>query len=209
MWYAQLSLWLQRDIAEAIRKTNAEAFEGLPPKQHTVPHAAIKRLVEIRMIPQYVGGSGAGGPMGDDDGTTAGRLEASSLTGAVSNKDYDVLHYTMTVVLPFRYLGRFQWHLSKENYHTILDVQEVAAPEDRPNTYFYGSEPVVRVVMRGEWKLITEWERPLMPREVLNTLPRGALRDEDVDRPHTPGGQSNLTGDTTGAGRRRGLRGRR
>lgn len=200
MWYAQLSLWLQQDVIDAIRQTNAEAFAGLPASGKTVPNAAVKRLMEIRMIPQYVGASGGMSVSGSDreqNQSGDGAMAAASLTEAVSNKDYDVIHYTLTVVLPFRYLGRLEWHLAQQNYHTVLDVQEVAPPADPPSTYYYGKEPVVRVTLRGEWKLLTEWERPLMPVEVLNTLPSSALRSEDSDRISEAG----ITGGSTPAGR--------
>jgi hypothetical protein len=201
MWYAQLSLWLQQDVIDAIRQTNAEAFAGLPDTGRTVPNAAVKRLMEIRMIPQYVGATGGMSVPGGDrdrDRSGDGAMAAASLTEAVSNKDYDVIHYTVTVVLPFRYLGRLQWHLVQQNYHTVLDVQEVTPPADPPSTYYYGREPVVRVTLRGEWKLLTEWERPLMPVEVLKTLPTSARRSEDSDRISEVGG---ITGGSSSSGR--------
>jgi hypothetical protein len=56
--------------------------------------------------------------------------------------------------------------------------------------------------MRGEWKLLTEWERPLMPVEVLKTLPSGALGRDDSDRVSAAGGGGGVTGRRRGGSRR-------
>jgi hypothetical protein len=193
MWFAQLSLWLYRDVTDAINQTNAEAFEGLPRTQRSVPNAAVKRLVSIRMPRQYVTPAAA-----TDQGTggTGGTMVAATLTESLSNRDYDVIHYAVTVVMPYRYLGRLEWHLAEENLHTVLQLQEMVAERNQPGSYYYGAEPVVRATLRVEWKLLTEWERPLMPVEVLGTLPSDALRPEDQQRVDEAGG-----GTATGGGR--------
>jgi hypothetical protein len=147
---------------------------------------------------------------------------ASGLTHRASNPDYDVLHYSFTVVMPTRFLPVLERNLLSQNYHTVLEVQ-AAVPEkavsleggaaNDSQLYYYGTEPVMQVTIKGEMLLLTAWERgtvdaatnkfldkypPLVPAEMLQqqfpTVPpdagNPALRPEDVARltPATPEG---------------------
>ncbi|MFP4054714.1 MAG: hypothetical protein ACLFV7_12705 [Phycisphaerae bacterium] len=191
MWNAQIGLWIQRDVLAAINATNAEVFQGLTEEQKNVMSAAVKRLVEIRVAPEYFpmtgGGGGGDGVFGRGSGEESFRggqttSVANTLTQSVSNPRYDVMQYTFTVVMPFRHLAMLEAELCKRNYHTVLDVVEMATPADADNRFFYGREPVLRIRLKCELKLLTGWERPLMPAEVLQLLPQDALRPEDSER---------------------------
>jgi len=70
LWFTQLNLWITRDILEAIRQTNEEAFNqrGAAANQRVVPNAAVKRLMSLNIDENYVAapsqrpGSAAGTP---------------------------------------------------------------------------------------------------------------------------------------------------
>jgi len=183
IWDAQVGLWTMQDIVEAIRLTNEKAVanEGNP----SVTNSAIKRLVSIRVY-GYV---------------TEPPID--SLTGRFCSKQYDVIRYRFTVVMPLRFVPELERELMALNYHTILNVS-VAASYVPPDSLFdYGPDPVMRVDFDGELLLLTTWERgtwqpatgdqpgawseefpPLMPIEKLRTLPEADSepRDWPVDQ---------------------------
>ena len=132
----------------------------------------------------------------------------SDLTQRACCKDYDVVHYNFTVVMPMRHLQDLQLNLLKRNNHTVLNVSidqatAAATASRRPGSqslYYYGTDPVVKVTMACELLLMTAWERGtyddkqqkwsdqfphLMPVAVLKDLDEllpDALREEDRDR---------------------------
>jgi hypothetical protein len=236
LWQAQLNLWVTADIVAAIKATNNEAFASSDAqgKPHSVLTGAVKRLVQVRVNETYVrpaageaaavavparGYSEEVPDVGGSDmsGRSAvagaeGSEQADPLTGRGSSKEYDVLHYRFSVVMPTRYLPALQRNLMAQNYHTILKVDfytpgaagagyGAASPEVSgvASSYYYGVEPVVQVDITGELLLLTTWERgapeaqgeeihfpPLMPVEVLATQFSGpnnaALREVDISR---------------------------
>lgn len=192
LWQAQLNLWVTTDIIAAINATNEEAFaqgaeQGLP---RDVLTAAVKRLARIDINENYVlpnievSTSVRRSVYADEEyeaeedryygpGGRGTRDRAAVLTGRGSCRDYDVLHYSFTVVMASRHLPSLERHLLSRNYHTILSVQ--IRPADAsitgPGTgmayytgaastnYYYGPEPVVQVEIQGEVLLLTDWER--------------------------------------------------
>ena len=122
---------------------------------------------------------------------------AVSLGNRVCNKDFDVIRYNFQVVMPARYVPLLQRNLMERNFHTVLNTSMSAYPM-KDSQYYFGSDPVMLVTINSQMLLMTAWERglwevdksgkkvlkypPLMPREVLSTLPKEALRDLDNER---------------------------
>ncbi len=192
LWQAQLNLWVTTDIIAAINATNEEAFakgaeHGQP---RDVVAAAVKRLARIDINENYVLPSIdvsaviPTSPYADEEyevdedryygpGGRAMRDTPAVLTGRGSCREYDVLHYSVIVVMASRYLPTLERHLLSRNYHTILSVQirpadaTIASPGTgmayyvgTPSAnYYYGPEPVVQVEIQGEVLLLTDWER--------------------------------------------------
>ncbi|MCK4276025.1 MAG: hypothetical protein KAX78_05895, partial [Phycisphaerae bacterium] len=156
LWEAQLNLWVQQDLVEAIGKTNQVAHDRSPHKDKKlrVPNAAIKRLVQINVAKEYfAGGAGATGgsrssreTLGgydewegrrrDDREGRRGRTEerryeeplidagaevgeAANLTQRITYQDFDVIHYSFTVIMPLRYLVLLEEQLQRLPYHTV------------------------------------------------------------------------------------------
>lgn len=169
------------------------------------------------------GGAGMGGPFGGGGGvrraaTPRGNVggEGSSLTNRSCQKEYDVVHYEFTVVMPLRYLPLMQDNLLRRNKHTILNISmsEVGQATSgnvrdavvSDSALYYGTDPVVEITLEGEVLLMTSWERgtwdpktnawseefpPIMPEEVLqsiNAINSEALREEDRRRLPSGGG---------------------
>jgi len=220
LWQAQLNLWVTRDIVAAINATNKEAFASAEGQDsgRNVLTAAVKRLVQVRVNENYVrpsvqteavaaptDGGAYPGEAPDIEAPDIGArptgagpdapAAADPLTGRGSSREYDVLHYQFSVVMPTRYLLALERNLMAQNYHTILKVEfrppgagtgpygmEVSETGGQAGSCYYGVEPVVQVDITGELLLLTAWERgtwdsekqkfsdqfpPLVPAEVL------------------------------------------
>ncbi len=142
---------------------------------------------------------------------TEGGADEQTLTGRVSNQIYDVINYEFTVIIPARYLPLLQENLLRQNCHTILsiDMSNVTSAANTgtqagqsmgEESYYYGTDPVVRTTLKCELLLLASWERgtwddenetwskkfpPLMPVEVLeglNAAIPNAMRSEDQKR---------------------------
>ena len=236
LWTAQVHLWVTGEILAAIGETIEESLKGPVGrgKKAWVAKSGIKRLVELDVDDQYaiggaktvaksssrkikrptgalgMGGMDMGGMVGGGPRAPRGGADSESFTRRICDKRRDVVHYSFTVIMDPKYLPALQRNLMRQNYHTILDqpsmVQEVP---DETSGYSYGHDPIMRVTIRGELLLLTDWERgtwlakekkwsqqlpPLMPKDVLVRLKAsGALRPED---------QKRLTGEA-GAGSKR------
>jgi hypothetical protein len=168
-------------------------------------------------------GGGMGGPFGGGGGvrraaTPRGNVggDGSSLTNRSCQKEYDVVHYDFTVVMPLRYLPLMQDNLLRRNKHTILNISMSEGSQSTSgnvrdagvsdSVLYYGTDPVVEITLEGEVLLMTSWERgtwdqktnawseefpPIMPEEVLqsiNAINSEALREEDRKRLPSGGG---------------------
>ena len=219
MWMALISWWLQQDLVAAILETNQTAGgAGTQPAIPTIAEARIKRLVKVELYP-YVGATlmpatlGVPTPMpGVGPGGPLQPLE-EGLTKRVCNTEYDVVTYTVQLVMKSSEVAVFQRNLQKRNFYTVLSVgmtavatgdsngalMNQAAPSGGMNSgvstggtpsteppapeqnYYYGPDPVMMVTLKIEAIFFTNWERDLMPVEMLGKLQIG-WRPEDSAR---------------------------
>jgi len=187
LWLAQLSLWVQRDIVEAINKTNQEVREARRDKAVGVAASAVKRLVRTDVRGLVMGHTPRGMSRPDQASPRAvvtpsaqaaaylgaGLASASGtpprLTGRVCNPLFDVLHYEVEVVVSSRELLRLYRNLLLQNYHVIVQATigepgrtlpgRTAAAQTSHDLYYYGTDPVVTATIVGELLLLTDWTR--------------------------------------------------
>lgn len=182
LYLAQVRLWVQKDVIEAIARTNRVARTvGLPDRQKGVPGSPIKRLVRSNFLGYVVrGAAAAGGGRGPPTASlTRGDLEylggggqrtggPSMLTGRACNPLYDVVHYDFTVVAPASALPRLYENLRNQNFHTVLNVVIREPGKDQPSgasrdsaeeRYYYGTDAVVEATITGEMLLLADWTR--------------------------------------------------
>jgi len=182
LWWAQIGLWITRDIVDAIILTNRDVLTKVSAKERSVMSAAIKHLVEVKVAKYYVGrkpettgkrteelpiemglpvmGGDRPSGRGRSRGDTAPTLrKALSLTMRVTEPEYDLVRYRLRVVMPARHLPKLQEKLLALNYHTILSVSMLEVPSAYRDVYYYGTEPVMLVEMTGELMLLSSWTR--------------------------------------------------
>ena len=100
---------------------------------------------------------GMPGGMGMGRGRMGGGGVVANLTQRVSNDRYDVKHYSFTVVMDPSRLPQLQKNLMDLNHHTILSFEIEQDTSDA--YYYYGAAGVMKVTLRCELLLLTDWER--------------------------------------------------
>jgi hypothetical protein len=172
MWFAQVGLWIQRDVVDAIRSVNETAAQRLKPDEDHVANAPVKRIMNIR-VTGYVNAAGALIPfeeLGTSPGQT-GQREVVSFTGRKSDAQFDVLRFTVQVVADQRDLLKLANAICTENLYQLVDLDYRAVTDaDREGGYYYGSEPVVVATLRFEGYMARNVYGEKMPPQVAQLL---------------------------------------
>ena len=174
IWFAQVGLWVQEDIVDALNAANAGATSVLD--------APVKRLVKIDLIDQpgaslFVAPAQAGGAPGEfqPNGVAAPAAAAAtkdfsmSPTGRISGGAgglYDVVHFKLELVIDATQLPRVLEEIKRNRLMSIYQIDEIGivSPEsERALGYIYGSSPLIRVLLSGEALLLRNWSVPMMP----------------------------------------------
>lgn len=203
LWEDQVRLWIIEDILAAVQQTNEqglarrrrEAGVDLPANVLTSP---IKRLVWVDSTGEFYTGSTENEeyemegppPMTDFESPMAATMvtpKANTITGDVSNKEYEVVQYRFTVVMEPRFAGQLQRNLAQRNYHALLGftarkaankltleesrgrdydayepggrTAETEQIKQRSDVHYYGAKPVMEITFHGQLRLLTEWVR--------------------------------------------------
>jgi hypothetical protein len=181
MWYAQVGLWIQQDIVAAIAELNEQAARRLKPEDVYVENMPVKRLVAIR-IGGYVTEHGIiDFPLAARTPGRVGVNLGSAFTGRVSDSQFDVLRFTLQIVVDQRALLSVIDAITRQNFYECIGCRfEVVRPSDPDYAagYLYGSAPVVRATLDFEAYMSRRLYEELFPREV-----RVALGISDKGRP--------------------------
>ena len=179
MWDAQVSLWVQQSVVDALVRVNDRVAEEIRQAGQTawVGRMPLKELISIRTVYYYVtdaseprdpaepGGSGPALPPESAD---------EVFTHTVSNDLYDVVQFTVKMVVDAREVPTIVSEICKDNFHTLLRIafEDVST---NPQLWLmsdkiYGSDPTVQVVMDFETVFFGELYRLLMPDEIRDAL---------------------------------------
>ena len=157
MWLAQVEVWLQEDVIEAIAKVNESS--------QSVLGAPVKRLIEFKTTFSNVYALPA-----EHD------LSRISFTGRASGDLFDVVLFEFTIVVDSRRLPLFFKQMAYQNYFTLLNMQIEALQridEDHRQIfdgYIYGTDPVVQVSLAYEAMFFRDYYQSLMPEAVQKYL---------------------------------------
>lgn len=178
MWFAQVGLWIQEDVVQAIAELNREAANQAQVSEACVQDAVVKHLVNVRVRGYVVSPSeqSAGGEIlfpATVEGSAAGLIGGGpSLTKRVSDSQFDVVRFVVTVILDQRNILKFINQMSKVNFYQCVNMRyEKVDVDDAQNAgYFYGTNPVVRATFEFEGYMSREVYQPLMPKDVRKLL---------------------------------------
>jgi hypothetical protein len=96
-----------------------------------------------------------------------------SFTGRTDNSLYDVRDVELVVILDTARMPEVFDALARQNFITIIDevqIEPVDLYQAIENGYFYGSQPVSRVVLTLETIWLREWTAQFMPVELKQAL---------------------------------------
>ncbi len=194
IWDAQLKLWIQNDVVQAILDLNQRES-----KLGCVIDAPVKYLVKMQVsnprgAKAVTAGASAMGPMGGMEGggppgMTMGpppeamammggmgpggaggtSSAADSPTGRTSNSLYDVIPFKIVVHVEADKLPMFLEELGRGRFITPYQVSMQAIDSvivGASQNVMYGPAPVVQATISCEAILLREWTVPLMPRDV-------------------------------------------
>jgi len=170
MWFAQVSLWIQQDVVEALAALNDEAAQQSAEEEPYVEMMPVKRLESIRVLGYRLRG-GFLPFRANEQGNTGTLTTPASFTGRVSDEDFDVVPFVLTLVVDQRDLLRVIDRVTRQNFYQCVSCEYGPAPEEAG--YMYGTEPAVRAVLGFEAYMSREVYQEWMPPEVLETLTGG------------------------------------
>ncbi|MCC6424172.1 MAG: hypothetical protein IT447_11890 [Phycisphaerales bacterium] len=168
IFWAQIGMWIQQDVANAISETNKSAANVIA--------APVKRLRRMEMPKGFV----TNFKQGDNNQPMAGgslngplpRVKSVSATGRVSNPLFDVAHFTITVDVDAEQIPAFLRELNKNRFLTVLrtDLASVDSGSEQAAGYVYGDKPVVTLTLTCETLFMRSWLTKLMPESIKASL---------------------------------------
>ncbi len=198
LWDAQMTLWIQQDILGAIARFNEATADRLKlaPEDRWVANLPVKDVLAIRFTPQvYVLGAGAAAAAGPGAAqeqwievkpeAAAGAGVAGSsegppgdasavFTGRTSNALYDVIQFTVVLVIDARELINVVDALCGANFYTPLAIACLAV-ENPPNftPKVYGPSPLMQVRIEFEGCFFRDLYHKLMPPVLAEQIVKG------------------------------------
>ena len=184
VWLAQLGLWVQEDVADAIVDLNKDS--------KAVADSTVKQLIRIEVSPDrdiYVlpSGTGATGtptPAPSAAGQPASPIAANSATdalpkdfsvsptGRVCNGVFDVVQFSVALNVQASDVNKVIQGLQRNRLLTVYqsDLQAVNSVELQQDGYYFGPHPMVTLTLKCEELFLRNWTRPLMPPSVKQFL---------------------------------------
>jgi hypothetical protein len=173
MWHAQLEVWVQSSVVDALAAINNAAAEALKAEKRSpwIGNLPIKELVSLQMTTYYV----TEGERSSNTSTAERAYPPGSsevvFTQRVSNDLYELLQFSVRLIVDARDLPVVVAGLCNQNFHTPLAVsyKQVEMP-DVAGGRVYGEEPVVEVTIDFETVMLSAFYLPLMPDSILESL---------------------------------------
>ncbi|MGI0148895.1 MAG: hypothetical protein ACREDF_05130, partial [Thermoplasmata archaeon] len=173
VWEAQLKYWIQKDVVDAIVALNTEAAARVRQagEDPWIGNMPVKELIAIRLSDSFVIKSeekAFSKPPGEYTAASPPGTPATVFTHSASSESFEVLQFTVKLVMDERDIPLLIERLCNHRFHTLLRVAYKAIPANRSMTgKIYGSEPAVNVVMDFETLLLGEVFRRWMPAKVI------------------------------------------
>jgi len=192
IWEAQVGFWIQKDVVDAIVVVNQEAADAAKAakEHHWVGIMPVKDIISIRISSEYIPPEGEIFKVASPGGFAAAlppATAASVFTGSGSGPAYDVLQFTVKLVMDQRDIPLLVERVCNNSFHTLLRAAYVAVPPNKSMTgKIYGAEPTVNVVLDFETIMLADVFRPFMPDAVCEKFEipcpkRDATKSEEQD----------------------------
>jgi len=171
IWQAQMSLWIQQDIATALARCNEDKARQLEDEgRHPwVANLPVKHLKRLSIADQLGGPQGPGGGLNKPKGGFA-----TSLTARRNNKDMFVVPLQLQLVISEAALPAVLEKLCAVGFYTPTNVKYHTVPPNPAQIgYIYGPDPVIDVVIDLEGyyfrKVYDQWIPTKQLKQALST----------------------------------------
>jgi hypothetical protein len=173
LWYAQMTLWIQQDVAKALAELNEKAAQSAGGTA-SVTQLPVKRLESIRVAGYRLAGGaivfppsiGAGGGGGGANQVPRG------FTRKVSGDDFDVVAFNVTVWVDQRVLPQVIDAITRQNLYQCFNISFDAVTP--PPRMLFGDAPVIQARLQFEGSFARAIYKTLMPPGVVSQLTGGA-----------------------------------
>ncbi len=168
MFEAQIGLWIQQEICEAIKQTNAGAKSG-------VIDAPVKRVLDLKFTSPYYAVTGPPTPPPEAPQNEANKLTldyGKNPLGHVSGEFYDVIPFQINLICDADRLPEALTGLTANRYMMCRRVEVVSVDSALAfaQGYLYGSRPVVQVNIEAQYLLLRKFIAPKMPPDIIRGL---------------------------------------
>jgi len=169
IWIAQMSLWIQQDIAAALARCNEERAAELKKAGHDdqlwVAYMPVKRVVYLSIADQL-------GKFGERSGPDVPKR--GSFTGLVNDDKRFIVPIELKVIVEEASINKLLGHLCSVGFYTPIAVAQKAVPPDPlyENGYVYGEAPIVELTIDLEgyyFRAVFEQWIPKSLKQVLKT----------------------------------------
>ena len=172
IWWSQIQYWIQKDVVDAIVAVNEEAAAAAKARDEDrwVGIMPVKEVISIRLSEGYIDDdeSEYSGP--SPDGYTEAlpcATRTTVFTESMSGPSYDVIQFTVKLIMDQRDILRLVDRISKNKPHALLRVAYKAVKANRRmRGKIYGSDPTVNIVLDFETIMLPGVFHPLMPQAV-------------------------------------------
>jgi len=187
-WYAQMSLWIQQDVVQALAGLNNRIADGLKsrgedPWVGNLPVKHLQRFIVGGYLPPQGGAddSAAHGRRRRSSGSAAGDMAFTQRSGT---KDVDVIRFSLELLVEARMLPSVIDEICKAGFYTPLLVEYEAKP---PTTslwgYIYGSDPAIEVDLQFEGCFLRDKYDKWMPESVKVAIREGRAVGQGTSSP--------------------------
>lgn len=196
MWHAQLEVWVQQSVVDAIARVNGDAAKALTEagQKAWVGTLPIKELVSVQVSQYYLidgqeaknatgvrgqedrGGRGGGGGRGGSTPEKADRafppLDWTKVFTQNKSTDlYELVQFSVRMVVDSRDIPKVISGLCENSFHTPLSVSyESIEPNTSMTGMIYGDEPVVELTVDFETVFFSDLYLDIMPDRILELV---------------------------------------
>ncbi|MFO0973591.1 MAG: hypothetical protein U1A27_09155 [Phycisphaerae bacterium] len=173
IWQAQMSLWIQQDIATALTRVNEAAVESYAKAKLDdrawVAYLPVKHLKRLSIRDRLGRGGGQ---------NLNGVTWAESFTGKNNNASLFMVPVQLELVVDVRALPGLLTELARVNFYTPIGVMFDRVPPDlSQKPYVYGAAPVVRAVIDLEGYFFRDVFEKWIPSELKPVLSNPDARE--------------------------------
>lgn len=168
MWMAQVSLWIQEDLVEALQRTNAEAADKLSMDNRWVGYLPVKHLKDFSMEGSYRTSAA-------DSGISRGGGRVQEVFIGPRPSSVDTIRFNLTLVVEANALLQVIEAISQQGFYTLLHPSSITAVPATTalSGYIYGSAPAVEIEMLWEVCLLRSAYESKMPQSIKDMLDSG------------------------------------